>query len=65
MIEDLMTEDELCEVLGLSKPTLQTWRSLRKGPAWIKVGKRVFFDKRQVEAWLQSQARNPAEKPAA
>ncbi len=48
MIEDLMTEDELCKALSLSKPTLQTWRSLRKGPPWIKVGRNIFFDKQKV-----------------
>jgi excisionase family DNA binding protein len=60
MIEHLMTEAELCKVLGLSKPTLQSWRSRRQGPAWIKVGHRILFDKRAVEAWLQAQTRDPA-----
>jgi predicted DNA-binding transcriptional regulator AlpA len=61
MIENLMSEDELCKALGLTKPTLQTWRSLRKGPPWIKVGRNIFFDKQKVESWLQAQTRDPAD----
>jgi predicted DNA-binding transcriptional regulator AlpA len=57
---NLMTEAQLCELLDLSKATVQTWRSLRRGPAWIKVGRNIFYDRRKVDAWLDSQTCDPA-----
>ncbi len=58
--KQLISSDQLADDLGLSKTTPPTWRALRKGPPWIKVGKAVFYDQADVEKWLQSQRRDPA-----
>jgi hypothetical protein len=60
MIENLMSDEELGKLLGYSRKTLETWRSRRIGPPWIKTGRRIFYDKRKVDLWLEAQACDPA-----
>ncbi len=47
-------ERQLCAELGISAITAQSWRSNRKGPAFIKVGRLVRYRRTDVEAWLAS-----------
>jgi hypothetical protein len=41
---------------GLPVATLRTWRSLGRGPRYIKVGRRVLYDIAAVDRWLSLQA---------
>lgn len=54
---DLLTVDELSEVLGVSEATLANWRAKKKGPAWVKVGRRVLYRREAVAEWLKRQER--------
>jgi hypothetical protein len=60
MLENLLTEDEFGKLIHKTKPTLQSWRSRRKGPPGVKVGKAIFYDRAKIERWLAAQERNPA-----
>jgi prophage regulatory protein len=42
--------------------TLNEWRSAGRGPAYLKVGNRVFYELGAIEGWLNTQglARPPA-----
>lgn len=42
------------EMLGLSDHTLENWRYLNKGPRYFRVGSRIKYDERDLEAWLES-----------
>jgi len=64
MIEHLMSDEELSKTLGYSRKTLETWRSRRIGPPWIKTGRRIFYDRRKVEAWLEARVCDPAKASA-
>lgn len=49
----LMTEEDLAAVLKLnSVSTLATWRSQRKGPPYVKLGKKVFYTVRDLGEWI-------------
>lgn len=53
--KDHMTDRDLAELLGLSPSTLQRWHRQRKGPPRIKIGRRAFYRKKAVDAWLLQQ----------
>jgi hypothetical protein len=53
---ELMTDNEVAELLGISPGTLRNRRAAKKeGPAWIKPGKKVLYNKVTVENWLLAQ----------
>lgn len=43
---DLLTESEAAEALNVAVRTLRNWRSLRKGPRWVRIGQRIVRYKR-------------------
>jgi excisionase family DNA binding protein len=58
----LLTITEAATYLGLSKLTLYEWVSQRK-IEYVKVGRLVKFDQRQLERWIDKhtiKALNPA-----
>ena len=65
MLDDLLKPQELAEILNMKPLTLEVWRSLRKGPPWLKLGRKVFYDRKAVEEWVRQQARNPHKRKSA
>lgn len=60
----LMTIDEAAAYLGLSVHTLYAWTSQRKVP-FVKLGNRVRFDRRKLDAWLEELSMDPiADSPS-
>ncbi|WP_204497568.1 helix-turn-helix domain-containing protein [Aquibacillus albus] len=51
---NLLTLQELIDVLHVSRSTIDRWRK-HKGLPFIKIGKEIFFDKEKVEDWIHSQ----------
>ena len=47
---DLMTRDEVCEYLGVTKPTLHRWNKLGYLTC-IKVGNKVRYRREDIEAF--------------
>jgi hypothetical protein len=45
---------------GLSIRTLERWRYLNQGPAFLKLGGRILYRLEDVEAFEAAQARDPA-----
>ena len=48
----LLSQDELAELLGVTKGTLREWRRQNKGPDYLRVEKTVFYRQKDVEDWL-------------
>lgn len=49
----LLDEQALASLLGLSVSTLRNWRVMRRGPAYIKLGKRcVRYRQADIEQFL-------------
>jgi hypothetical protein len=59
MVERLENPPWLAERLGVPLKTLAVWRSQGKGPRYVRVGKHVRYDPRDVEAWIRAQTRDP------
>lgn len=51
---------EVAQYLGVPERTLAQWRYLRKGPAYINVGRYVRYRWSEVERWLDEQAQGVA-----
>lgn len=50
--------DLAAEVLGLKGRTLEKWRVLGFGPPYLKLGRIVVYDLRELERWAASRARS-------
>lgn len=50
----LYTEDSLAEKTGFAPGTLRNWRSIGKGPAYIKIGAAVRYRPADVDAWIST-----------
>lgn len=55
--EKLLTTTQAAEMLGLSPNTLNMWRSLKRGPRFIKISKSVRYSPRELEGYLEQQTR--------
>lgn len=57
--EDWLTPDEVVTLLrgALSLGTLRNYRSARIGPAYVRVGRAVFYPRSEIDAWLAAQVR--------
>ncbi|SEI03638.1 helix-turn-helix domain-containing protein [Pseudomonas asplenii] len=54
---DLLTPEQVADVLGLSPRTLAAWRSSRRNDLpWIKVGARIRYRRGDVISWLEGLA---------
>lgn len=54
----LLTDDEVATMLQLtSATTLATWRSQKKGPPYLKIGKRVFYTAGDIRDWVVIEAK--------
>lgn len=57
--EEFLSEEELCEWLDISVSTARSNAARRKGPPRIRVGRRIFYRKSAVLAWLLEHERQP------
>jgi hypothetical protein len=57
--EELVANEVAAPLLGLSPLTLTDWRHHKRGPAFFKVGRLVYYRRADLWAWLQAQRREP------
>jgi hypothetical protein len=57
--DEMFTEREFCGWQKISPNTARQWRTLGRGPAWIKVGRSVRYRRSDVEDWLARRTRTP------
>jgi len=50
-----LTTTELSEETGISESTFRYWRATGDGPRSWRLGRRVFYDREDVDAWLTAQ----------
>ena len=63
-MREVLTTPELAYYLSISDRTLIRWRVKRVGPPWTKVGHHVRYRRADVDAWLESQRREPVREAA-
>jgi hypothetical protein len=59
-LDDLISEVEAAEVLRQKPETLTQWRHREIGPEYFKVGRRVFYSKSALVAYIAAQRVIPA-----
>ena len=52
--KEVLTSDETAKYLGVSKSTLYKWTMNRVIPHYKPSGKICFFNRRELDAWMQS-----------
>ena len=66
MLDDLISETRYAEMRGICIRSAQRERALRIGPAYIKLGRRVFYRPEAIAEWILSQEQTqPRAKAAA
>lgn len=57
---------EAAEYLGVAAQTLNRWRMNEgEGPDFVKMGRRVVYERETLDAWLVSNRRRSTAKPTA
>lgn len=49
---DTMSTEEAAEHIGASPETLKYWRCHKKGPAYIKTGRKIIYKRSALDAYL-------------
>jgi predicted DNA-binding transcriptional regulator AlpA len=57
--EPLVSENEAAAVLHVKPPTLTAWRNRGQGPAYVKVGRLVFYRLSDIKQWLEGRVVRP------
>jgi len=56
----LLSDVAAAKIVHQKRSTLATWRATGRGPAFIKLGRRVFYSRADLDAWIASRRREPA-----
>jgi len=48
----LLTPAQVCEITGLALDTLAQWRSQKRGIPYLKIGRTVRYDLKDVQQYL-------------
>ena len=61
MIENqkFLSKRQVAALLGLSTYTIDAWVSQKREIPFIRMGRRVMFDVRDIQAWLEKNKVNP------
>jgi predicted DNA-binding transcriptional regulator AlpA len=51
---ELLSEVELAILMEVETRTLLAWRAEKKGPDYVKLGKSVFYRRRDVRDWIDA-----------
>lgn len=54
-MRELVGIADVQEMTGIPAPTWRYWRREKVGPRSAKLGRRVVYDKAEVEAWIEAQ----------
>ena len=56
---NLISEQKARDRLQLRQHTLKRLRRLGQGPAWVRIGRVVFYDLADLETWVRSCTTTP------
>jgi hypothetical protein len=62
VLEDLVDEAEAARLIHQNARTLTVWRCERKGPRFVKLGRRIFYRRSDLRAFVLSQTRAPGSR---
>ncbi len=53
--DQLLTPEQVSEMLSIPRATLYAWRTKGKGPDGLRVGKHLRYRASAIDAWLERQ----------
>lgn len=53
MAKDLLKDYEAAEFLGMSVSTIRRWRTLNKGPSFVRLCNSIRYPKSSLEKYLE------------
>jgi hypothetical protein len=53
--EELLTLDEVAEILTTSPNTVRWWRQMGTGPEFFKIGRRLYTTVGELRRWIREQ----------
>lgn len=53
----LLAPEQASDTLGFAVQTLARWRVEGKGPAYLKLGRRIRYSTRAIQQWLAGHAK--------
>jgi Helix-turn-helix domain len=62
LLDDYFDTAEVAAELRVSKLTVIRWRLDKHGPPVTQIGRRLYYKKSSLRAWLASQERPPARR---
>ncbi|MBW6496065.1 MAG: helix-turn-helix domain-containing protein [Burkholderiaceae bacterium] len=55
LLADWISREQLAQALGLKSDTLARWEARREGPPCTRLGRKTFYRRASVQAWLCAQ----------
>ena len=62
LLSDYFTQQEAATELKVTERTLDRWRRLGEGPPITKLGRRTFYRRSSLQAWIRA-CEQPASRP--
>jgi predicted site-specific integrase-resolvase len=59
MVFTAVDERQASKLLGVAVQTLRNWRHLRRGPAYVKMGRSVRYEVKDLETYLHKKKVDP------
>jgi len=53
--KEILTDKETASFLGVASRTLRDWRRQKKGPAFVQMGSKIRYRKKDIDAYLDNQ----------
>lgn len=50
----LMTPEQVAAMLKVKAKTLEVWRSRNRGPAYVKLGREIFYSEKLIKEWIEA-----------
>jgi len=55
LLADWISREQLAGELGLTRDTLARWEARQLGPPCTRIGRKVYYRRASVEAWINAQ----------
>lgn len=56
---DILTDNELAAALDVSLKTLKHWRAQGQGPKYVRLGRGVFYRRKDITEWINASVQEP------
>jgi len=53
---NLLTLDEVCDIARITKSGYRHLRAIGRAPRAVRMGRRLYFDRADIDSWLASRA---------